>query len=230
MTTLNRMEELLSQMEARADGRASFLRCYALMTKNMISAVADGAFEDPVWMRRFIDHFAEYYFIGLDQYENDATHAPKVWVLAHDTANRDSFSSLQKVLLGVNAHINFDLALTLADLLEHERAEKEERRWAERYSDYCLVNRIIGETIDSVQDQILEPGSPTMKLLDVSMGRLDEWLISRLIRSWRDEVWDRACEMMDAPGRDGRFGVVSRLEENAMDRGERIRSLKGLFN
>ena len=220
----------MSQMESRADGRASFLRCYALMTRNMLSAVERGEFKDPDWMRRFIGHFAGYYFSGLEQYENDIANAPKVWILAHDLANRDSCSILQKVLLGINAHINFDLALTLADLLEPEWARIDENRRAEVFSDYCHVNEIISGTIDSVQDQILEPLSPAMEWVDRSMGNLDEWLISRLIRAWRDEVWEQASEMLNAGNREDRFLLTSQLEAKALGRGEAILLKDGVFS
>ena len=221
-STLNRMETLLQQMLGRSDGRAFFLRCYALMTKNMLEAVETGQFADPEWMRRFIDHFATYYFAGLDQYERDIANAPKVWVQAHDIAKRDSCAILQKVLLGINAHINFDLALTVADLLENEWAGLGEDQRAKRFADYCHVNEIIAGTIDEVQDQVIEPHSESMKWLDTVLGRVDEWLLSRLIRSWRDEIWDQALALLEAPNRESRFLITLDLEARALDRGESI--------
>lgn len=235
MKTLRQMEQLLGELEHSGDGRASFLGCYCLMTENMLSAVEQGEFRDNSWMRNFIDHFAAYYLRGFEKYEKDKDRAPKVWVLAHDHAARDSCATIQKLLLGVNAHINFDLALTVVDLLGPEWAGLDEPQRSGRFADYCHVNEIIGETIDKVQDQILETDSRGMELLDAYLGRLDEWLISRLIRGWRSEVWEQAVAMLDSHGEAQRAGQILRLEEKTLSRGEAIllkngvRSLNDLF-
>ncbi|MBK6622254.1 MAG: hypothetical protein IPG32_15740 [Saprospirales bacterium] len=235
MKTLRQMEQLLGELENSRDGRASFLGCYCLMTENMLSAVEQGEFRDNSWMRNFIDHFAAYYLRGFEKYEKDKERAPKVWVLAHDHAARDSCATIQKLLLGVNAHINFDLALTVVDLLGPEWAELDEDQRSIRFADYCHVNEIIGETIDKVQDQILETDSRGMELLDTYLGRLDEWLISRLIRAWRSEVWEQAGAMLVATEEAQRAGQISALEEKTLLRGEAIlfkngvRSLNDLF-
>ena len=50
---------------------------------------------------------------------------------------------LQNLLLGINAHINYDLVLTIYDMPapEWERLTEEQRR--RRFQDHCTVNVII---------------------------------------------------------------------------------------
>ena len=222
------MNDLLRDMQQRSDGRSAFLQCYSLMSGNMASASREGAFHDPEWMQHFIAHFANYYFQALDQYEADKRTAPSVWVLAHDTALHTTCSAVQKLLLGINAHINYDLVLTLVDLLEPEWEQLDRSRRRERYEDYCTVNGIIAQTIDSVQDLVLETCSPEMALVDIALGRMDEWLISRLITSWRDEVWEKAVEQLEL--RDASVRETSRqeLESRTLTRGEAILFRKGM--
>ena len=57
--------------------------------------------------------------------------------------------------------------------------------------DHEVVNEIIANTIDAVQDSIINPSSWSMAAIDGADGRLDEWLLSKLISSWRNEVWGR---------------------------------------
>jgi len=68
-----------------------------------------------------------------------------------------------------------------------------------RYADHCKVNVMIAQTIDAVQDQVIERYDPKMDLVDRLMGSLDEWLISRLIAGWRDRVWRNALDRVAAP-------------------------------
>lgn len=235
MNTLQQMAGLLSEMGKNGDGRAAFLQCYSLMTKNMVSAAEEGAFNDTEWMRRLIDHFAWYYFQALEQYDKEKPSAPLVWSLAHDTACQGSCSILQKLLLGINAHINFDLVLTLTDLMDVEWKNHTPALRNHRFEDYCKVNEIISQTVDSVQDLVLETHSPSMELLDIAMGRIDEWLISRLIRSWRDEVWEQAGVFLENADPAVRVQLRDQLEERTLARADAIllkrgwRSLGGLW-
>ncbi|MDX2070218.1 MAG: DUF5995 family protein [Haliscomenobacter sp.] len=49
-----------------------------------------------------------------------------------------------------------------------------------------------------MQDTVVEPASPIMAIVDQVFGRMDEWLLSQLITSWRSEVWDVAIRMLEA--------------------------------
>ena len=228
MDTLQHMNSLLREMEQRSDQRSAFLRCYSLMSGNMVLASREGAFHDCEWMQHFVDHFAKYYFQALNQYDAAKERAPSVWVLAHDTALHAACSTIQKLLLGINAHINYDLVLTLADLLEKEWPGLDEAGRTRRYEDYCKVNEIIAQTIDKVQDLVLETSDPKMELADLAMGRMDEWLISRLIRTWRDEVWEKAVELLEVPDTSLREKMRQELEVRTLTRGEAILFRKGI--
>ena len=191
------MQSQVKQWEESADARAVFLRCYMMMTENMVVALQGNEFKDPPWVDTLLRRFAERYFDALDAYETQAVTTPAAWKLAHDTSRTDALV-LQKLLLGVNAHINYDLVLTLADLLQPEWAELHEMERGARYFDFCYVNDVIGRTIDVVQDTLLEPLMPGMDIVDAMMGRLDEAFVSRMITSWRDNVWERTLQLLDA--------------------------------
>jgi len=50
------------------------------------------------------------------------------------------------------------------------------------------VNQVIALSIDRVQDEIIEPNNYAMQLIDSVFGRLDEFLLSKLINYWREEM------------------------------------------
>ncbi len=217
-----RMQTLIRQWEERADQRAIFLNCYMMMTCNMLSAIDQHEFNDPAWVERLLHRFADYYFVALEAYEQTPTAAPVVWQLAHNATRDPGALPLQKLLLGVNAHINYDLVLTLVDLLGPEWADLSDSQRVARYADHCHVNDVIGRTIDAVQDQVLEPAMPVMDILDKLLGRIDEVLISRLITQWRETVWQNAIRLLETPEPGEQAGLIQRVEQDALRLGEVI--------
>ncbi len=191
--TLTRMQECLCRWEADGDGRAVFLGCYAQMTANMAAGMAAGEFHDPAWVQRLLVHFAGYYFNALDAYDAGAPVSP-VWICACEAADRPGVSVLVQLLLGVNAHINYDLVLATADVLEEEWASLSPEARAQRQADYNHVNEIIGRTIDVVQDEIIERREPALALIDTLLGPVDEWMVRREIIRWRSKVWQEAIQ------------------------------------
>jgi hypothetical protein len=113
---ISRMETLVERLEQAGDARCVFLRCYALMTGRMLQTLDEGGCYDTDWVRTLLHHFADYYFDALDAYECGAACVPAVWKRTHALAGAAT-PVLVNLLLGINAHINYDLALAMADLL-----------------------------------------------------------------------------------------------------------------
>jgi hypothetical protein len=217
-----KMQRCIDRWDACGDGKALFLRCYRMMTGNVIAAVQQRDFNDPEWVDRLLNHFADYYFVSLEVYEANPAGAPAVWQLAHSAANNPNLSAVQKLLVGVNAHINYDLAFTLVDLLRQEWAGLSDAQRTLRYEDHCRINNVIAETIDTVQDDILEPAMPVMKLVDDLMGGADELMISRLIAGWRDNVWQYAVRMLATDDLQQLAALAKQVEADALETGRLI--------
>ena len=218
--TLAQMTTLCEQWEAAHDRRAIFLGCYRLMTRNMLDAIEAERFHDGVWVSHLLERFAHYYFAALERFEQDPPDTPPVWKLAFDATHNKEVMTLQHLLLGVNAHINFDLIFSLYDLLHDEWAALTPEQREQRHADHELVNRIIGETTDEVQDTVVERLSPWTNLLDVLLGPMDEWLTSKLISHWREDVWETAVRYVEVADEETRADLRRHIEESAMERGK----------
>jgi Family of unknown function (DUF5995) len=217
-----RMQSLIQRWEESSDQRSIFLKCYSMMTHNMHQALRQGEFSDPHWVDHLIDHFAGYYFVALEAFDLDPVEAPVVWRMAHLAARDPDVVALQKLLLGVNAHINYDLVLALVDLLKPEWRELSDLQQQGRYADYCQVNEVIGRTIDSVQDQVLEPVMPVMALIDRLFGPLDEKMISSLLKHWREHVWQYTVELLVATEAEDQARLRHEMESEAIKLGHII--------
>ena len=223
---VQRMTNLIDQWEAARDRRAIFLGCYRVMTSNMLDAIEVGHFQDNEWVNRLLHRFADYYFDALALYDQASPGTPPIWKLTFEAARREKVMTFQHLLLGVNAHINLDLVFTLVDLLAPEWADLSVEQRAQRHADHTLVNRIIGNSIDAVQDQIVERYSPWTDLLDKLLGPVDEWLTSHLISQWREEVWDNAVCYLALSDAAACAALRQQIEHAAFERGRQMLKIK----
>jgi hypothetical protein len=216
------MQALVRQWESAVDAKAVFLGCYQLMTGNTLRAIAQGEFQDRVWVDHLLHRFADYYFVALEAYERNPAAAPRVWQATFAAAADARLRPIQNLLLGVNAHINYDLVLTLVEVLRPEWSGLSAEQRAARYADHCHVNAIIARTIDTVQDQVLGPAMPEMRLVDALLGRLDEQLVSALVRRWRETVWRNTLRLLAASNGDQERRLLSGVETETLRLGRLI--------
>ena len=216
---LQKMIQQADTWEKSADRRYIFLRCYSMMSTNMVVAIREGKFEDSAWVSTLMQRFADYYFVALEAYENRAEHTSRVWRQAHDAAQHQELHVLQNLLLGVNAHINYDLPLSLYDCLCLDWTNLDDAQRRSRQNDHETVNAIISSTIDTVQDTVVEPASPIMAIVDRVLGRMDEWLLSQLITSWRSEVWNVAIRMLEATEEASLEDIRQEQERRVLEKG-----------
>lgn len=208
----------IAAWESVGDQRAVFLACYLRMTDNMILGVSNGRFRDPTWIADLIHNFAGYYFTALEAYDCAAVDLPVVWQYAFDLAKDPKTPVITHLLLGINAHINYDLVHVLADMLEPEWSDLSPAGRRLRFDDHAMVNVVIGETIDRVQDEVVAPYARLMQFVDLAAGPLDEWCTARLIRNWRADVWSQAITIVNTPDLPTRLTLRRETDAIALSR------------
>lgn len=223
-----RMQALMNGWESAHDRRAIFLTCYLMMTRNMIAYANDGGFHDTPWMYALLYRFIEYYFDALDAWDHDAASTPAAWRSAFEADQQPDLHVLQNLMLGVNAHISYDLIYALLDVLRPDWDTLDADHRAQRYQDYVIVNRVICDTLDAVQDGVVERHSPAMNWVDLGFGRLDERLTERMIARWREDSWESALALLAVPATD-LDNLRAEVEARAVRRAEAIRGERGLM-
>ncbi|MGA7269825.1 MAG: DUF5995 family protein [Acidimicrobiia bacterium] len=196
-TAIDRMRALSEGWLGLGDRRAIFAQAYETMTANMLNAIESGEFLDGAWVGTLLDRFADYYFLAVEAYDNDDGSCPVVWHDAMTACSADHLHPLQLLFLGINAHINYDLAFAISDVLP-DWADLDPERREQRRRDHEGVNRVISHTIDAVQSTVVEPVSPLLGLLDRALGPIDERLFAHLIARWRDDVWTYAVHLLES--------------------------------
>jgi hypothetical protein len=225
---LSRMNDLLDTWEAAHDRRLIFLRCYELMTQNVQNAIDTNDFEDVMWVDTLMKNFANYYFIALEAYDREQADSPDPWRIAFKAANNPHIHVLQNLVLGVNAHINYDLVFALSDILapEWQQLTAEQRKM--RYRDHNHVNDIIYHTINAVQDEVVDRYDPRFAVVDKVLGPVDEWMTKWLISEWREEVWEHATLLIETQLETERQAITQHVKKESIKRAEDILGEGGL--
>ncbi|MEX1286720.1 MAG: DUF5995 family protein [Acidimicrobiia bacterium] len=216
---IQRMEGLIGAW-GPDDRRTLFATAYATMTTNMLGALGSGTFVDDDWVERLLHRFADYYFDAVDAYAAAPSGCPGPWCRAFDACGDHDLHPLRTLLLGINAHINYDLVFTLRDVLEPWDALDPSAREARR-RDHESVNDVIRATVDAVQDGVVAPVAPEMGVLDRLLGPVDEWAFSALIADWRSDTWVDAVALLEAPPAD-RAAIEWRVERRALAVADRL--------
>lgn len=164
----DRLGALERLFRERGDRRAVFLTVYARVTREVASEIQAGDFEDPAWVADYLVTFANLYREALMAVETgDVDSLPGAWRLYFRTARTPDSLVLQQAVLGINAHVNYDLALAL-------RAVGVDGNRARKYRDHRRINDILARIATDTPEQLgrtYAPGLP--RLVDVAgpLGR-----------------------------------------------------------
>jgi hypothetical protein len=184
---LSRLEQRLRQRE---DRRAVFLSIYVRMTRQVREGIQNGSFEDGEWMRSYVMAFADHYRRAFLAFERGEEGVPDPWAVAFGQAIAGDTLVMQDAFLGVNAHINYDLALALDDVgLEPDRGAK--------YRDHCAINDVLADLVDQQQAMLADLYAPGVTNLDAVFGEFDEALTLLSMTEGREQAWRVACVSTD---------------------------------
>jgi len=162
-----------------------FARAYLRVTLEVVSRISDGYFEDPGWLAAFDVRFANKYKYALE-HPNDR---PGPWKVAFDVAAAGERDLLRNLLLGINAHMRFDLTAVLLDGFVTDR-QKAKR-------DFDAVNRVMRLAIDPIEAVLEDRYAPWLRGGDSAALALDEEVTYRRFLRWRTSAWHDGMDVLD---------------------------------
>jgi hypothetical protein len=130
------IDELRAVAAAATDAGGYFPAIYARMTVHVERAAAEGRVGDQAQMEHFARNFAERY---LGPRRGDRP-MPGSWRAAADVTGDRRLLIAQHLLLGINAHVNFDLPQVVVELAD-ESGDLESLR-----PGFDAINDILAET------------------------------------------------------------------------------------
>ena len=163
-----------------------FAVLYREVTLRVREGIANGRFENGPRMERLDVVFANRYFAALDSYLRGEACA-QCWSVAFHAAHRRPPIIFQHLLLGMNAHINLDLAVAAIQTVPREDLAGLKR-------DFFEITVLLDELIDEIQGRI-ERVSPWIAILDRVGGRTDEQICAFAIAEARQLAWREAEQL-----------------------------------
>lgn len=188
---ITRMEEIglcLEQSSPRGgqDGLACFNYLYTTITKRVRDGIDDGFFEDRAFLTQLDIDFANRYLTALRLYATEEKKTPRSWhVLLERRLNTD-IESIQFAVAGVNAHVNFDLALAIVMTCTALRTEPNH---GTQHDDYLKINQIFSEEMETLRQHYL---GNMARAVDDALSPVLNLICDWSVEMARDAAWEAA--------------------------------------
>ena len=174
---LHRMQQVLDAIPAELPHRRFFAGTYLRTTRAVGDAVDQAFFEDPEWVERWDAAFADLY---LDAATDEAS-APRPWRLAF--AAPGGLPQLRHVLLGINAHINYDLPQALLAVISDDDFA-DPVLIARRQRDHERIDGVLSARVGQEDSEFID-----WTLLDRLILPLNHRASRRFLAESRRKVW-----------------------------------------
>jgi hypothetical protein len=183
------LDERANAYWSKRDLRSVFTEIYARETSALAEALAKpDIFQDPEWIVRLGEAFAQRYLDALDAYDGGRyVRAP--WRLVFDILRDRKLTELDAAVLSIYAHIGGDLPYALADvgLVSPEGA------WS--IDDYHAMNEALRGSIEHFQQKLSDRYGMLYAWLDLGAGGYDERMVGTRIGELRTVAWYRGAQL-----------------------------------
>jgi hypothetical protein len=207
---IERMEALLGPLQEARDARRFFHATYLRTTRAVRDALRAGLFGDSEWVERWDVAFADWYLDALTA-DSSGGAVSQPWAVAFRAAREQpSAPALRHVLLGMNAHINYDLPQALLAVISPgEFADP--AVLARRRADHQRIDQVLSRQV-SAEDAVLARAGAPRSRTDVLLGPANQAASRRFLRESRAKVWHNAVALNAARAR-GPAAYAGRLRE-----------------
>lgn len=177
---LDKLDLIIESSVTDNDRLGFFAFVYRRTTAEILKEIQLKSFEDNERMEHMDVVFANLY---LDAYQNYKINKkiPKCWEFAFDNKN-EPLTILQHIMMGMNAHINLDLAIATSSTMSGKAL-------ADIENDFNKVNDILFSIVNEIQDR-LSRVSRLLFLLDLIGKNSDEKVIDFSMRKAREQAWN----------------------------------------
>ena len=196
MTTIheviNELDEIIKQCKASKSKLGYFAALYRAMTQSVLDAIETGYFDDGARMAHLDVLFAKRYLDAWNCYAQNQPCSPS-WKTVFDARKEDNLVVLQHLILGINTHINLDLAVAAAATCPGDLIFGLE-------NDFSKINALIATLTDLVQARLETIWWP-MKLLKRVVNGREKAIINFSITTARKTSWANAVALATISGK-----------------------------
>ncbi len=215
---IREMERRFEPLARACDHDAMFSLMYLRTTEEYRRVASTGTFFRDT---NFVNHqdvvFANLYFEAFDDWHSSRrSETPAAWAVAFDAADRRLVTGTGNMLLGMSAHVNRDLAFTLAEI-GLVRPDGSSRK-----DDHDKVNEFLNRVIQPLFTEAATVLDGSADDGNLPFTTLDETLTMQLLVAWREQAWRNAERLAMAPTDAARAQVAAEIEAFAAAEGRAI--------
>jgi hypothetical protein len=223
------LEHVAAELAATGDARAAFPDVYAVITEKVIDRLGDGSgyFRAPEFISALVGVFTTRYLQTLDWSLDGRPQDCRGWDLAYRLAAAgNTLPAAAHATLGISAHINYDLALGIHQVVVQLGASEDQSRLALFKHDHDAVNALLAASFpESARRLRTTHGCSIASLLpDSSIDRVTPFLL-KVLSGWRDDVWLNMLALISATGATERAAAMARMDDRAASAGATIARL-----
>jgi hypothetical protein len=199
---LHELDQIILTCRTAGSRFGFFATLYRNVTIKVKEGIAASVFDDGPRMERFDVAFANRYLAALGSFRQNQP-LSNCWRIAFETNSRYWPLIIQQLLVGTNAHINFDLGIAAAGIAPG--AELPTLR-----ADFDRINTILSSMILKVRTDI-EGLSPWIKFIDrlapttedtivnfsLNKARASAWLVATLVNATPPEKLGTKLSILD---------------------------------
>jgi hypothetical protein len=206
------MQRRYEPLKDSCSHQALFALTYLRVTQTYAwSARQPGYYADPAWTNHAVAVFAKYYLRAFDAWSanNNSAAVPQAWKMAFDAARDGKVSAAGNFFLGLNAHINHDLALAMAAAGLTGPDGRSEKANFDHID--ALLNSVTIPLISELSarlDQSMDDSSLPLHLDAVATGNL--------MYAWREQAWRNAELLATAGSSLAKNLVIATIEANSV--------------
>jgi hypothetical protein len=189
---LARMQERIDALPPELSQRRFFMQTYRRTTLAVQHRLDGAGFEDPEWVEEWDVVFADLF---LDAHDADRSGGPvpRPWRLAFDASSE--LPPLRMLLLGMNAHINYDLPQSLLGVITDEQFT-DARLLDLRRRDHERIDAVLASRVGAEDAQLAEAKAPSV--VDRLLTPLNRAGTKRFLKEARAKVWHNTLELQRA--------------------------------
>lgn len=180
---VNELTQIIEQCKITQNRAGYFAALYKRMTIAVRNAINNNQFEDGARMEKLDMIFAQRYLNAYNSYFSKQA-CSLSWQFAFDGCADNSLIVLQHLLLGINTHINLDLAIAAAEVAPGDSINALK-------NDFYHINDLIGSLIDDIQECFCEVWLPMRMLLKIANGK-QMAVLNFSIDKAREASWSNA--------------------------------------
>jgi hypothetical protein len=191
------LDKIIETSIEKGDYLAIFAYVYRRTTAQIKAEILAGSFDNNERMEELDVTFANRYLKAYNRFVKENT-ATSSWLVPFKARNK-RLTIMQHLLVGMSAHINFDLGIAAAKV-----AHSQDIKYLK--NDFMKVNNILADLTNEMQARIARV-SKLMFLLDWVGGKSDERIANYSIKKARQFAWHVATTLVLLEGESRKIAI-----------------------